>query len=71
MFETETSKRTEAANHFLRKQDLERNQLLQLLQQLNQPDNVVQDDDFILRESQMIPSISEKYHHIKLPDLNF
>ena len=49
-------KRNEASNRLLQKQELKRNQLLQ---QLNQPDTVVQDDKNTLRKTQLTPSTSE------------
>ena len=56
-----------AANHFLRKQELERNQLSQ---HLNQSDTV-QNDNATLRNTQMIASTSKKVPQSKFFDLNF
>ena len=60
--------RIDAANQFLRKQKLERNQLLQ---QLKQPDILVQDDYISLQNTQMVPSTSKNHHYNKLLDLSF
>ena len=58
--------RFEAANQSLRKQEMERKQLIQ---QLNQLVTEIQHDNILSEKTQLIPSISKKYHHIKLQDL--
>ena len=52
----EHQRRIETANQILREEELERNQLLQ---QLNQPATDNKDDNFTLEKSRMIPSTSE------------
>ena len=58
----------EAANQLLREQELERNPLLQ---NMNQPDSIAEDDFFTLDKTQRNHSTSRRYHDSKFLYLTF
>ena len=61
-------KRIKAVNQILQKQELERNQLLQ---QVNETDTETQDEINTLESMKIEPESSRNYSHNKLLDLNF